>query len=93
VNKLRKAELLIDKKTKHKRRVLAEEKLDALGAILEHTPRKSLKRLTQETGVSKSSTRKATQLLKLRPYKTTAIHALQPHLTHEALLHPVKVGI
>jgi hypothetical protein len=39
--------------------------------------RKSLKRLAQGTGVSKSSARRATQLLKLRPYKTTAIHALQ----------------
>jgi hypothetical protein len=48
-------------------------------ARLEHTPRKSVKRLAQETGVSKSSARTATQLLKLRPYKTTVIHALQPH--------------
>jgi hypothetical protein len=49
------------------------------GARLVHTPRKSLKRLAQETGVSKSSARTATQLLKLRPYKTTTvIHALQP---------------
>jgi hypothetical protein len=52
------------------------------GARLEHTPRKSLKRLAQETGVSKFSARTATQLLKLRPYKTTIIiiiiHALQP---------------
>jgi hypothetical protein len=95
--------------------------------------------------VSKSSARTATQLLKLRPYKTTVIQALQrsssqcsflqlfstvcclawdrsaltyfsyeawfhlqgyintqnnrywrsqnPHLTHEVLLHPVKVGV
>jgi hypothetical protein len=44
---------LIEKKEKHKRRVLAEEKLDDIGARLERTPRKSLKRLAQETGVSK----------------------------------------
>jgi hypothetical protein len=49
------------------------EKLDYTGARLEHI----LKRLAQETGVSKSYARTATQLLKLRPYKT-AIHALQP---------------
>jgi hypothetical protein len=127
--------------------VLTEEKLDDIGARLEHTPRKSLKRLAQETIVSTSSARTATQFLKLRPYKTTVIYALQPrdlpskvhfcirflqfvvegeigqkltfffdeawfhmqgyintqnnrywiaqnpHLTHEVLLHPVKVGV
>jgi hypothetical protein len=44
-----------------------------------HTPRKSMKHLAQGTGMSKSSANAATQLLKLRPYKTTVIHALQPH--------------
>jgi transposase len=63
VNKLRSTGLLIDKKQKHKRRVLTEEKLDDMGARLEHTPRKSLKRPAQETGVSKSSARRATQFL------------------------------
>jgi hypothetical protein len=58
--------------------VLIEEKLDDIGARLEYTPRKPLKRLAQETGVSKSSARTATRLLKLIPYKTTVIHALQP---------------
>jgi hypothetical protein len=43
------------------------------GARFQHTPRKSLTRLAQETGVSKSSARTATQLLKLRPCKTTVI--------------------
>jgi gamma-glutamylcysteine synthetase len=75
VNKLRSTGLLIDKKQKHKRRVLTEEKLDDIGARLEHTPRKSLKRLAQETGVSKFSARSATKLLKLRPNKTTVINA------------------
>jgi transposase len=45
--------LLIDKKEKHKRRVLTEEKLHAIGARLEHAPRKLPKRLSQQTGVSK----------------------------------------
>jgi hypothetical protein len=69
--------LLIDKKTKCKHEMLTEETLDATGATFEHTPTKSLKCLAQETGVSESSARSATQLLKLRPYKTTVIHALQ----------------
>jgi hypothetical protein len=54
---------------KHKRRVLTEGKLDDIGARLEYTPRKLLKRLPQETDVSKPSARRATQLLKLRPYR------------------------
>jgi hypothetical protein len=48
VNKLR-TRLLIDKKQKYKRRVLTEEKLDDREARLQRTPRKSLKRLAQET--------------------------------------------
>jgi hypothetical protein len=34
---------------------LTEEKLDETGARLEHTPHKPLRRLAQETGISKSS--------------------------------------
>jgi hypothetical protein len=75
MNKLRTTRLSVDKKQKHKHRVLPEEKLDDIGARLKHTPRKLLKCLAQETGVSKSSARRATQLLKFRPYKTIVIHA------------------
>jgi biotin operon repressor len=71
VNELRTTGLLIGKKQKRKHRVLTEKKLDGIGARPEHTHRKSLKRLAQETGVSESSARRATQSLKLRPYKTT----------------------
>ncbi|PNF16955.1 hypothetical protein B7P43_G03166, partial [Cryptotermes secundus] len=45
-------------------RVLTKGKLDDIGTRLEHTPRKSLNRLTQETGVSKPSSGTATHLLK-----------------------------
>ena len=47
------------------RRVLKEETLDDIGERLEHTPKKSLKRLLQETGVPMSSVQRATKLLKL----------------------------
>jgi hypothetical protein len=75
VNKLRSTGLFNRQETKHKRRVLAEEKLDDIEARFKHTPRKSLKRLAQETGVSESSARTKTQLLKLRSYTTTVILA------------------
>jgi predicted transcriptional regulator len=55
--------LLIDEKQKHKRWVFTEEKLDDIEARLEYTPRKSLKHLAQETGVSKSSARWAITVL------------------------------
>jgi hypothetical protein len=64
MNKRKTTGLLIDSRQKHKPRVLTEEKLDDIGARYEHTPRKSLKRLAEETGGSKSSARATTQLLK-----------------------------
>jgi hypothetical protein len=64
--------LLIHKKQKC--RVLTE-KLDDVGARLEHTPRKSLKRLAQESGLSKCNAEREAQLLKPVPYKRTVIHA------------------
>jgi gamma-glutamylcysteine synthetase len=73
VNKLSLTGPLIDKKQKHKRQVLTE-KVDDI-ARLEHTPGKSLKRQTQETGVSTSIARRATKLLKLRHNKTRVINA------------------
>jgi hypothetical protein len=43
--------------------VLTDEKLDDIGARPQHTARKSLKRLAQETKVSTSSARTVTQML------------------------------
>jgi hypothetical protein len=60
------------------KRLVLTEKLHDIGARLKYTPRKSLKRLAQETGVLKPSARMTRKLLKFRPYKTTVIHALQP---------------
>jgi hypothetical protein len=50
--------------------------LRGVGARIEHTPRKSLKYLVHESGVSKCIVRRVTQMLKLTPYKTV-IHAIQ----------------
>jgi hypothetical protein len=50
------------------------KKFDDRGARLEHTPRKSLKHLAQETRVSGSSARTATLLLKFRPSRAIVIH-------------------
>lgn len=79
VNKVRQTGSLLDKKrTVSKRRVLTEEKLDEVGARLEHSPQKSLRLIAQETGISKTSARTATILLKLKSNKTAVVHELQP---------------
>ena len=41
--------------------VLKEEKLNEIGANLEHSPQKSLAKLAQQTNVSPSSARNATK--------------------------------
>ena len=51
------------RKVKHRRHVLTEETLDEIGERLEHTPQKSLKRLSQETGVSVSSVQRVSNHL------------------------------
>ena len=55
-----------NRKVKRRRHVLTEETLDEIGERLEHTPQKSLKRLSKKTGVSVSPVQRATKLLKLR---------------------------
>ena len=55
-----------NRKVNRRRHVLTEETLDENGERLEHTPQESLKRLSQETGVSVSSIQRATTLLKLQ---------------------------
>ena len=54
-----------NRKVNRRCHVLTEETLDEIGKRLEHTPQKSLKVLSQETGVSVSSVQRATTLLKL----------------------------
>jgi hypothetical protein len=58
--------------------VLTEERLDEIAATLEHFPQTSFRHLAQKTRVSKSSALIATKVLKLKPFKTTVVHELQP---------------
>ena len=54
-----------NRKVNRRCHVLTEKTLDEIGERLEHTPQKSLKLLSQETGLSVSSVQRATTLLKL----------------------------
>jgi hypothetical protein len=47
LNRERSSGLLLHNKSARKRCVLTEEKLDEIGAMLEHKPQKSLRRLAQ----------------------------------------------
>jgi hypothetical protein len=56
--------------------VLTEEKVRDIEERLQISPRKSLRRLAQETGFSLGSAFTATKLIKFRPYKITVVHEL-----------------
>ena len=55
VNRFRETGSVLDRKPQRTRHVLTEENLDEIGQTLERSPRKSLSRLSQETGVSEFS--------------------------------------
>ena len=54
VNKFREKGSILDKKRNVKRSVLTEQKLEGIGKRLENSPQKSLRRLAQETDISKA---------------------------------------
>jgi hypothetical protein len=76
MNKVMYTGSILDKKPAKKRHMITEEKLDEVETRLEYTPQKSLRRLTKETGFSKSSAAVASVKLKHRPYNSTVVHAL-----------------
>ena len=78
VNKFKEMGSIINKKRIVKRRMLTEQKLEEIGERLENWPQKSLRRLAQETDISKASAWKATKLLKLKSYKVTVVQELLP---------------
>ena len=81
VNRFRETGSVLDREPQRTRNVLTEEKLDEIGQTLERSPRKSLCKLSQETGVSQFSAWKATTLLKLKQYKMAVVQELQPRDT------------
>ena len=73
MNKFRTVGLLLNKKQQQTPRVLSKETLNNDGARLEASARTSVTRLSQRSGVSKSSVQAATKLLRLKPYKFTVV--------------------
>jgi hypothetical protein len=58
--------------------VFTGEKLEDIRARLEIRPRKYLRRLSQETGVSIVSACKASKVIKFRPHRVRVVHELKP---------------
>jgi hypothetical protein len=71
INKVWSTGSLLDKIYAKRGCLLTEEKLNEIGARLQHTPQKSLRCLTQEPSISKSVIALSTKLLKLHQYKAT----------------------
>jgi hypothetical protein len=69
---------VLDKTRHRKKTMLTDEKLEDIRARLEISPRKSLRRLSQETDVSVGSASTAVRLIKFRPYKVRFVHELKP---------------
>jgi hypothetical protein len=69
---------VLDKKKECKRSVLTEEKLMDIQARLQLSPRKSLRRLAQETDVAYTTARRATKLLWFRAYRIQEV----PRIKH-----------
>jgi hypothetical protein len=69
---------VLDKTRHRKKTVLTHEKLEDILAWLQISPRKFLRRLSQETGVSAGCTSKATKLIKLRLRRVGVVHEFKP---------------
>jgi hypothetical protein len=66
-----------DKRKERNQSVLTEEKLMDIQARLQLSPRKSRRRLAQETDVAYTTACRATKLLGFRPYRIQEVHRIK----------------
>jgi hypothetical protein len=78
IKKWRTTAPVLDETRHRKKTVLTDEKLEDIRALLEISPRKSLRWFSQKTGVSIGCASKATKLTKFRPYRIRVVHAFKP---------------
>ncbi|KAJ4431311.1 hypothetical protein ANN_19908 [Periplaneta americana] len=76
VNKLETTGSLLSEKGKHRSSRLPTVVVD-VRARLEQSPKKSLRRLSQETGYTYSMCQRAAKSAGLKPYRVTVVHQLQ----------------
>jgi hypothetical protein len=73
VTKVRATGSVLDRRKRPKPRVLTKEKLVAIAAHLDYSPRKSLSQMAQEMGVSKSTFRRAVIKIRKRNKEVRAV--------------------
>jgi hypothetical protein len=78
VKKVQTHGILIDRKPLKRNHVLTEEKVDDIGLRLENPPKKSLRRLALQSGVSVCSAWTANKLLHIQQYKITVLPEIKP---------------
>jgi transposase len=67
----------IGKKHRSGRPVLSNDSLEDIRARLLQSPRKLLRKLSQQTGMTYGSVQRATKRLKLHPYRVQVCHELK----------------
>lgn len=77
INKFRETGSVQDRKSTGRPSVLTEQVLDNVKQRLTTSPRKSLRKLSVQAGLSLSSTFRATKKLNLRPYRIGVVHELK----------------
>ena len=81
IKKFKEIGIVCDKIRSDRLKKLTEPALRDVTNKLERSPTKSLRRLSQETGLSFGSTHSAVHKLKFHPYKVHVVHELKAHDT------------
>jgi hypothetical protein len=79
VKKWRETGSVLNKKRSYQKRVCTPENIDSVENRMFQSPTKSTRRLSQQTGISRTSCRRILKSdLVLKPYKVTVVHELKP---------------
>jgi transposase len=77
VNRFRDTGSVQDRNRSGRSSVLSDDSLNDIRQTLLRSPRKSLRKLSLQSGLSYGSVHKATKILKLRPYRVHSMHELK----------------
>ncbi|CAI9731087.1 Macrophage migration inhibitory factor-like [Octopus vulgaris] len=86
LHKFKKTGSVQDKPKSGRPKVVTDTVLQNVTNKLQRSPRKSLRRLSQETRISLTSTHRAVHQLKFFPYKVHVVHELKPQDSEKRVL-------